>query len=330
MIKKKILFLSAYNSSFVRNDRNILGKFADVSTISIPKKRNIYSISLLISKIIIGIYKIDIIYCWFAELPAYIAVFFSKLLHKKCVVVVGGYEVANEPEISYGGMLNPKNVKKVQYILCNAELTLAVSESNKKEIEDNFITKQLKLIYNGVQIEKFYPKGKKNNTVITVGNVTKENLQRKGLETFVRSAAFLPDVKFILIGKHLDDSSEYLSSITSDNVTFTGFVSDEELLNYMQEAKVYVQVSAHEGFGISLAEAMLCECIPVVTSSGALPEVASNLAFYVSFDEPQQTAEAIKKALVTKNGEQFRMHIQENYSLMNREEQLRKIIGDLN
>ena len=329
MIKKKILFLSAYNSSFVKNDRTILEKFADVSTISIPKKRNIYSISLLISKIFIEICKNDITYCWFAELPALLAVFFSKLLHKKCVVVVGGYEVASVPEIDYGGMLNKNNAKKVKYILRNADLTLAVSKSNRKEIAGSFITKQLKLIYNGVQINKFYPKGSKNNTVITVGNVTNENLQRKGLETFVKSASYLPDTQFILIGKHLDNSSEYLSSIASDNVIFTGFVNDEELLKYLQKAKVYVQVSAHEGFGISLAEAMLCECIPVVTSSGALPEVASNSAFYVPFGDPQQTAEAIKKAVQTENEEQFKTHIQENYSLKNREEQLVKIIGDL-
>ncbi len=330
MRKKKILFLSAYNSSFVRNDRIILEKFADVSTILIPKKRNIYSIPLLISKIFIGICKNNVIYCWFAELPAYIAVFFSKLLYKKCVVVVGGYEVANVPEIGYGGMLNKKNVRKVEYILRNADLILAVSESNKKEIDSNFTTKQLKLIYNGVQIDKFYPKGNKNNTVITVGNVTNENLQRKGLETFVKSASYLPDTQFILIGKHLDNSSEYLSSIASDNITFTGFVDDEELLTYLQEARVYVQVSAHEGFGISLAEAMLCECIPVVTSSGALPEVAGDPAFYVPFNDPKQTAEAIQKALTNENGEQFRKHIQENYSLKSREEQLKRIIGDLN
>ena len=326
-MKKKILFLSAYNSSFVRNDRNILEKFAVVRTITIPKKRNIFKIALLAYKVFVGVCKNDIIYCWFAELPAYIAVFFSKLLHKKCIVVVGGYEVASVPEIGYGGMLNAKNVKKVKYILHNTNITLAVSKSNKKEIEDSFLTKQLKLVYNGVQTDTFSPQGKKKNTVITVGNVTNENLQRKGLETFVRSAAFLPDTKFILIGKHFDDSSDHLNSIASDNVIFTGFVNDDVLLNYLQEAKVYVQVSAHEGFGISLAEAMLCECVPVVTIRGALSEVAGASAFYVPFNDPAKTAESIQNALNTKTGEQFREHILNNFSLRSREEQLKKIIG---
>ena len=94
--------------------------------------------------------------------------------------MVGGYEVANVPGIGYGGMLNPKNVKKVKYILHNTDITLAVSLSNKKEIEDNFSTRKLELVYNGVKTESFYPQSDKKNIVITVGNVTRENLQRKG------------------------------------------------------------------------------------------------------------------------------------------------------
>lgn len=328
-MKKKILFLSAYNSSFVKNDREILRTFSDVTNLSIPRKRDILTITMLFYKIFVGVCKNDISYCWFVELPAYIAVFFSRILNKKCVVVVGGYEVADVPKIGYGGLLSKKNVKKVRYILRNADLTLAVSKSSKKEIENNFVTKQIKLIYNGVQIERFSPADHKKKNVITVGNVTNENLQRKGLETFVRSAAFLRNVKFFLIGKHHDDAIDHLRSLATENVVFTGFVSDDELLVYLQKAKVYVQVSAHEGFGISLAEAMLCECIPVVTSAGALPEVAGDFAFFVPFNDPPKTAEAIKKALEINNGKQFREQILSNYSLKKRAEQLKNIIGDI-
>jgi len=91
---------------------------------------------------------------------------------------------------------------------------------------------------------------------------------------------------------------------------------------------VYLQVSAHEGFGISLAEAMLCECIPVVTSKGALPEVAGESAFYVPFNDPKDTAKAIQEALSMKSGKIFRKHILDNFSLKSREKQLRKIIED--
>ena len=181
-MKKKLLFVSAYNSSFVKNNLEILRKHYIVKVPDlVGKKKNLYNVLYLFFLILWGVLRSDIVFCWFAELPAYIAVFFSKLTHKKCIVVVGGYEVANVQEIGYGGMLNPKNVKKVQYILKNADLTLAVSRSNLNEIKENFRTKRMELIYNGVRTDSFYPQGEKKNIAITIGNVTSENLQRKGL-----------------------------------------------------------------------------------------------------------------------------------------------------
>ena len=329
-MKKKLLFISAYNSSFVRNDLEILRKHYIVKVPDlVGKKKSLYDIFYSFFSILWGVLRSDIVFCWFAELPAFIATFFSRLFHKKCIVVVGGYEVANVPEIGYGGMLDPKNVKKVRYILKNADLTLAVSRSNLNEIKENFHTKRTELIYNGVRTDSFYPQGEKKNTVITVGNVTSENLQRKGLETFVRSAVLLPDTEFIVIGKHCDNSIKYLKSIASKNVRFTNFVSNEELLKWMQKAKIYVQISAHEAFGISLAEAMLCECIPVVTKRGALQEVAGDSAFYVPFGDIPQTAKMIRNALDSDNGKKYRKHIMDNFSLKNREEQLLNIIREI-
>jgi len=295
----------------------------------VGKKKNLHDLLYSFFSILWGVARSDIIYCWFAEFPAFIAVSFSRLFHKRCIVVVGGYEVANVPEIGYGGMLNPKNVKKVRYILKNADLTLAVSRSNLNEIKENFRTKRTELIYNGVRTESFYQQEEKKNIVITVGNVISENFQRKGLETFVRSAVLLPDAEFIVIGKYCDNSIKHLKSIASNNVSFTNFVSNEELLKWMQEAKVYVQISAHEAFGLSLAEAMLCECIPVVTKRGALQEVAGGSAFYVPFGDIPQTAKMIRNALDSDDGKKYRKHIMDNFSLKSREKQLRKVIGDL-
>lgn len=79
----------------------------------------------------------------------------------------------------------------------------------------------------------------------------------------------------------MDDSIDYLKSIATPNVEFTGFVAEDELIKWYQKAKVYNQPSWHEGFGISVAEAILCECIPVVSDCGALPEVVNrSRAFY--------------------------------------------------
>lgn len=84
----------------------------------------------------------------------------------------------------------------------------------------------------------------------------KQTIKRKGLETFVKSARYLSNIKFVLIGSHLDDSIKYLRSIAPSNVEFTGFVSDEELLKWYQRAKVYCQLSRYEGLPNALCEAL--------------------------------------------------------------------------
>ena len=165
--------------------------------------------------------------------------------------------------------------------------------------------------------------------MVTTGNVIKSNLTRKGLETFVKSARFLPEADFVLIGRHMDDSIDYLKAIATSNVKFTGYVSLDKLIDYYQRAKVYVQVSAHEAFGIALGEAMLCECVPVVTDRGALPEVVGDTGFYVPYGEPEATAEAISKALNCGKGKEAGERIKEMFPPEKRERELVMEIEEL-
>ena len=98
------------------------------------------------------------------------------------------------------------------------------------------------------------------------------------------------------------------------------------MLKYYQRAKVYVQVSAHEGFGCSLAEAMLCECVPVVTNKGAIPEVVGDTGFYVPYGDLKATAEAIKEALKSDRGKEARERIKRMFPVEKREEKLVSLI----
>jgi len=323
--KIKILFVSVAIEDFIKRDIELLRKYFNIKVI---KWEGLKPIILL--KMIKGILWADLTFSWFGAGHAFYAVLLSRMLRKKSIVVIGGYEVAKVQEIDYGLLLNPKSASRVKYVLENADKILAVSKFNKKEIlkyRENL--KNIKLVYNGIDVCKFKPKGKKEDIVITVGIINKLNLKRKGLETFVRAAIYLRDIKFVLIGKHVDDSIDYLKSIAPLNVEFTGFVSDEELLNWYQRAKVYCQLSIYESFGVALAEAMACECVPVVTNKGALPEVVGNTGFYVPYSDPKATAEAIKKALKSDKGEKARKRIKKMFPLERREKKLVGVIGEL-
>lgn len=250
------------------------------------------------------------------------------MFFKKSIVIAAGYSVVDMKDIGYGLMRNPIHGQIVKSTLQISDRIIAISKSNKEEIS-YYTKKHIDLIYQGVDCNKLAPNGIKENMIITVGLVNMSNLKRKGLENFVKTARYLPELKFVLIGSHVDESIEYLRSIASSNVEFTGFISKEDLLEYYQKAKVYVQISAHEGFGISLAEAMLCECIPVVTDRGSIPELVGDTGFYVPYDDPKLTASAIKLALHSTNGGAARHRIKTMFPMENREREFLRIITNL-
>ena len=324
--KIKILFVHPYLSSFVKTDLEILQRHFDVKPVRWTRTRDIKNVLQIIWHIL----RTDLSFIWFAGGHAARVVFFSKLFRKRTIVVASGYCVANMPEINYGLMISLKSARIVKYVLKNTDKILAVSNFNENEILKYASPKNVALVYHGVDYNKFKPQGEKeDNLVITVGGVDKSNLKRKGLETFVRAAKFLPYIKFVLIGKHLDNSIEHLKSIAPSNVKFTDFISDEDLLGYYQRAKIYVQVSAHEGFGLSLAEAMLCDCVPVVTERGAIPEVVGDTGFYAPYGDEKATAEAIKEALKSDKGKEARERIKAMFPLEKREKELKEMINNI-
>jgi len=327
-----VLFISSYSVAFVLRDIEILKKHFNLLVANfVGIKKTFYDTVVTIITIWKKLRKSDLSFIWFADLRALITIVLSKLLQKPTILVVGGYEVANVPEIYYGGALRRFSRKKISFIIRHADVVLSVSRASQHELQKNFSIYSSQLVYNGIEIDKFIIDAPldKEDIAITVGRVTESNLLRKGIEPFVRAAAFLPKVSFYVIGKYDNDAYEQLKNITSDNVTFTGFIAEKELIEFYQRAKVYVQVSAHEGFGISLAEAMLAECIPVVTDRGALPEVVGDSGYTVDFNDPCQTARAIESAMHSTNGYTARKHIIENFSMKRRENALQRIINSL-
>jgi glycosyltransferase involved in cell wall biosynthesis len=144
----------------------------------------------------------------------------------------------------------------------------------------------------------------------------------------VRAAALLPDVNFVLVGNWKDDAIHYLRSIATPNVTFAGRVSNDDLLAYYRRAAVYVQASLHEGFGLSVAEAMLAGCVPVTTGAGALSEVTGDCGVRLSSPEPAAIASGVQEALAypTETRVAIRARILEEFPMSRRRENLRQLV----
>lgn len=332
----KILFIYQGLSSFIKKDLDILSKEHEVCKVKFTGRKNsFFNLLPNVWKLARGVMWCDITFSWFGKLHAFFAVLFSKLLKKKSIVVAGGDDVVYAPEINYGMFSFWWKKWCPLFVYKYTDLILPPSEFHNKLLLNNAKPnpRKVKVITHGFDYSKFkmLPGERKNGSVITVGGVTDESLYRKGLKLFVEAAAFLPNMQFILIGPWYDNSIEKLKKIAPDNVTFMGGVYGKELIRIMSRASAYIQVSEYEGFGCSLAEAMLCECVPVVSRKTAIPMVVGNCGVYVDELIPENIAEKIKYALSLPHdyGKMARNRIIEEFPLNKRKTALLEVISKL-
>lgn len=271
----------------------------------------------------------DLIFGWFASWHTLFPVLLAQILGRPSVLAVGGYDSANLPAINYGNMRGGFKQWVTGTAMKHSSKLVPFSQFSRREILEhtNLPEERLECVYLGIPLTNA-PSARKEQLVITVGNVTRENLRRKGLEAFVRAAACLPDTPFVVIGAWQDDSIHELKRLASPNVQFTGRVDDTRLHEYFARARVYVQPSLHEGFGMAVAEAMLHRCVPVVTRAGALPEVVGDTGVYVDSTEAPVLANAVRHALALDDswGDRARERIVREFPLARRQERLYQIV----
>jgi len=121
--------------------------------------------------------------------------------------------------------------------------------------------------------------------ILYVGGISPHKNLAGLVDAFAGIAGVFPEVKLLLAGDYADDG--FYSSYPATRrqiealglearVTFTGFVTDEELLHLYNAAEVLVLPSFHEGFGLPALEAMACGTPVIVSDAGALPEVVGD------------------------------------------------------
>ncbi len=325
----RVLFASPAPTSFIGTDIELLERHFEVKPVHYDRK-HLATLLLLVPRIMVGVLRADIVVCWFGSFHAFVSLIFCKLFGKKSIVIAGGYDAVRVSEIGYG-LMNTRFLRIFPistFKMC--DIILAVSNSLKEELlkNTNVPKEKVRVIPLGFDGCKVECRAGRQNRVLTVGGGGRNTWKRKGLDTFLKVAASMPLVSFVVAGT-LEENQANLGEGAPTNVRFLGWLEEEELLRLYHTSRVYAQLSAYESFGSALAEAMACGCYPVAADRGALPEVVGDAGTLVPYGDPEATSMAIREGLKYDGFEAAARRIREHFPLDVRERRLVSAIREL-
>ena len=293
MSRPRVLYVHSRKASFVAIDRDLLAERYEVEDLYQPGR---WPNPL---KVVRGVLRADVVFGWFASWHTFFPITLAWLLRKPSVLIVGGFDTANMPDIGYGYQQGGIRRAASLWIMRRARRLVTNSEYSLSEIEHNtpIPPERVRVVHHGVPDPFGDEPGAKEREALTVGAIHHTTLVQKGQLPFVEAARLVPDVTFTFAGKWLDDSVEQLRSRAGENVRFTGWLSDDDLHEAYRRAAVYVQASRHEGFGLAVAEAMLAGCVPVVMNVTAMPEVVGDAGVLIESQDPPAVADGVRRAL---------------------------------
>ena len=291
MIKEKILFIYPKLFTFIKTEIDILSE--NFELIHLTQKwtsKLLLPINIIIQFFFLIIYinKVNIILISFGGYWSFLPSLIGKIMNKKVAIVVHGTDCVSFPEINYGNLRSPILSYIIKKSLQWSNIILPVSESLIYTENNYFSDKKLRfgyqyhlsdistpsaVVHNGLIIDNWSKDNnisKDKSSFITV--VSKGKLVLKGVDLVLEIASNFPKCYFYLAGV---DNIDNLPS----NVVCLGQLTPNELRIWYSKTQFYLQLSNTEGFGVSLCEAMLCECIPIVSNVNFLPQIIGKSGF---------------------------------------------------
>jgi glycosyltransferase involved in cell wall biosynthesis len=320
MKQKTVLLLYTNYSTFVAKDDTILRKKYHVINYEFRSQKSIFGMlkELLKQKFFLlqNIWKVDIVYSWFSDFHSFLPFLFAKLLGKKTIVIVGGFDAVSIPELNYG-LFHKKDLRQ-RFGIWTYKLSDYIIPVDESLIDSMNFYANPKGLKVGVKayvpglkaIFKSIPTGynpdnwiieskERKNSVMAFGYAG--NMQKfvgKGYDFMIEVAKKMPDVEFHLVSIR-DKMKSYAESIAPQNVRITDSLPQNELLDELSKHKVYALLSMSEGLPSSLCEAMLCGCVPVGSNVGGIKNVIGDCGFLINHKDIDEAVDAIRKALAT-------------------------------
>jgi glycosyltransferase involved in cell wall biosynthesis len=139
-------------------------------------------------------------------------------------------------------------------------------------------------------------------TILYVGRADPYKNVTMLIEAFDSLASQLPFPVRLLIAGSRDarypEAEKRVAELgRGEQVTWTGYLSDDDLLCTYQGADVLAHPSRYEGFGLQVGEAMRCGVPVVASNGGSVPEVAGDAALLIDPDDTAGFTNALRRVL---------------------------------
>jgi glycosyltransferase involved in cell wall biosynthesis len=350
-MKKKALYICHSTTSFTKIDTLILSKKFDVIIFEFHIKGAL-SMPLLWLKQKLFLWKYikesSLVFCMFAGYHSIIPVVFARLYNKPCIIISGGIDAVSFPSVNYGNFNKflLSKITALSFKWCShiapisdylVDSAYTYQDNDFKRQGFLFHVKQLKtpytVVYNGFETKHWYDEkeGRIKNSFLTIAaNLESESRRKiKGIDMVIEAARLFPEYTFTIIGS----SNQHSNFEVPANVTIIPFVPHHELRSIYCKHDYYLQLSMSEGFGNTLAEAMLCGCIPIGANAGAIPFIIGEHGFILKRKDILELKSVFLQAMNSDQKDklrtQARQSILDRFSIEKREEALYKIINTL-
>jgi glycosyltransferase involved in cell wall biosynthesis len=189
------------------------------------------------------------------------------------------------------------------YAAKHADVSIALSATTRDDVEMYLGIKDCVVIGNGLDTERFRPLDTpKVYDAVFLGRLA----HQKGIDVLLNAWSEVvrgkPDSQLALMGGGDTKDITLYKKMAKDlrlsgNVTFTGFVDDEELVRILNSSKLFVFPSRKEGFAQAVSQAMGCGLCCLLSDIPSLKEVYGDAAVFVPVEQPSALARRITELL---------------------------------
>ncbi|NQZ77999.1 MAG: glycosyltransferase family 4 protein [Ekhidna sp.] len=178
---------------------------------------------------------------------------------------------------------------------------IMVSENAKQDALNysDLKEEQLFAVHNGVNFDQFFDKGKQTRPNDPFQLAYAGGLgPRKNVNLLLEACSILEsrgiDYHLKIAGTHAERTPypSLASKLRLKNVTFTGFIAEDRMNDFYNDADLFIYTSKYEGFGFAPLEAMAAGTPVITTTGGSLKEVAGGGAALVDYNS-EEIAEKI-------------------------------------